>query len=73
MDKFTLIYNIIHDNWQIIAKHRNTDLTSSIKPLEDMLKDSNLPSEKYKDIPRALELFNKINIAIQEYLDYTRD
>ena len=72
MDKFTLIYNIMNDNLKIVLKHKNADLTS-LNPWEEMLKDSNNASEKYKDIPRALELFNKINIAIQEYLDYTRD
>lgn len=73
MDKFTMIYNIITDTWKIFSKHKKDNLENSLKPWEEMMSEMEQVRVKYKEYPRAFELFNTINLAILDYLDYTKD
>lgn len=73
MDKFTLIYNIIHDIWEIFKKYRKVNLETSLEPWECMMSDIENMRVKYEEYPRAHELYSAISLAILNYLDYTKE
>lgn len=72
MDKFTLAYNVLNDSKNIIARHKSMDVKNE-KDCAELMSDIEQTRIKYEEYPKAHELFTNINLAILNYLDYTKE